>query len=92
MYFYFKPFDDKARFDIIDIVDRLTGRVVGYIRSRAPSPGIDVIMSDAKYCATVDGYQECRGFVRGVETVLRRMTEATVHSVEKPAPVMRRAG
>jgi len=70
----FKPFDGRSR-NSIDVIDQDSNRVVGDIRS-SPGVGIRISLFDHKYAGTVSTYEECLGFVKGVESVLNRMTSA----------------
>jgi hypothetical protein len=70
----FKPFDGRSR-NFIEVIDQDSNRVVGQIRS-SPGQGIHISLFDQKYVGTVSTYEECLGFVRGVESVLNRMTSA----------------
>lgn len=73
----FEPFDGRGR-NHRDIVDEDTGTVVGYIHSFGVgtycSGGIEVSLFNNKYAILVSRYEECWGFIKGVETVLRHMT------------------
>jgi hypothetical protein len=71
----FKPFDGRSR-NFIDVIDQDSNRVVGQINSSPGHLGIYISMFDQKYGGTVSTYEECLGFVRGVESVLNRMTSA----------------
>jgi hypothetical protein len=52
----------------------LNNRVVGFIASGRQSPGIHISLFDGRYTTTVSCFEECRGFVEGVEKVLDHMT------------------
>jgi hypothetical protein len=70
----FKPFDGRS-WNQINVLDEDSNRIVGTIKSKSSMlPGIRISLFDKKYEATVDNYYECLGFVRGVQTVLNRMT------------------
>jgi hypothetical protein len=71
----FKPFDGRS-WDVVDVLDEDSNRTVGRIvpKSSTISPSIRVSLFDKKYEASVSTYEECLGFVRGVEAVLNRMT------------------
>jgi hypothetical protein len=71
----FKPFDGRSR-NFIDVIDQDSNRVVGQISSSPGHLGIHISLFDQKYVGTVSTYEECLGFVRGVESVLNRMTSA----------------
>jgi hypothetical protein len=71
----FKPFDGRS-WDVIDVLDEDSNRIIGRIapKSSTISPGIRISLFDRKYEASVSTYEECLGFVRGVQAVLNRMT------------------
>jgi hypothetical protein len=91
---HFRTFEGRP-LNNIDVTDRITGRAVGFIRSKleTSSTGMDVCLFDSKYRASVESYQEALGFVRGVETVLNHMTDVSFAvPMERPSePVKRRA-
>ena len=73
----FEPFDGRSFYNIIDVVDKEdSNRVVGYIRTKSStySGGIEVDLFDEKYVTFASTYQECFGFVKGVQAVLNHMT------------------
>lgn len=73
----FERFDARRR-NFIDIFDEHTGQRVGRIRSNGTGftnfGGIEISLFDDKYTGSVSTYQECWGFVRGVQSVLRHLT------------------
>jgi hypothetical protein len=73
----FKHFDG-GRIGCVDVVDLDSGKVIGHIQSDGVGfgngGGIYVCLFDAKYAATVRTFDECKGFVMGVESVLRHIT------------------
>lgn len=72
----FQPFDGRS-FNIRDVIDKDTDRVVGFIRSKASVlGGIEVSLFDGKYRTNVSTYQECFGFIKGVDVVLSHMTHS----------------
>jgi hypothetical protein len=69
----FEPFDGRT-FTDRDVRDMdANDRVVGFIASGRQKPGIHISLFDGKYTATVPIFEECRGFVAGVEKVLNHM-------------------
>jgi hypothetical protein len=76
----FGRFDGRGR-HVRDITDEDTGKMVGHIQSRGVgfenNGGIDISLFDGKYLATLHSYEECFGFVLGVQSVLNHMTAAT---------------
>jgi hypothetical protein len=72
------PNFDGRKWGHKEVIDEDTGKAAGRIRSEgtgfAGSGGIEVSLFDGKYRAVVNSRQECCGFVRGVESVLNRMT------------------
>ena len=61
----FNAFDGRS-WNIVDVVDKDGGRVVGTIKSKSSSSsGIEISLFDDKYRAFVGTYEECLGFVRG---------------------------
>jgi hypothetical protein len=83
MHLKFETFDGRRRCDR-DIIDEDTAKSVGYIRSNGVGfsnyGGIDITLFDGKYVRTVNTYQECYGFVQGVQAVLNHMTAFTDYS------------
>jgi hypothetical protein len=69
----FKHFDGR-KYDHVEVLDSDSGQVVGLIRSYFCGPGISVSLFDGKYSANVSSIEECRAFVKGVESVLTRLT------------------
>jgi hypothetical protein len=70
----FTPFDGRS-WNAIDVLDKDSNRIVGSIRSKSSGlPGIRISLFDQKYEATVSTYEECLGFVKGVQAVLNRIT------------------
>jgi hypothetical protein len=74
----FKPFDGR-KFCYVDVVDQETGRVVGYINPQGVGfggrGGIEVNLFDGKYRTFANRYEECIGFVNGVQSVLNHMVK-----------------
>jgi hypothetical protein len=74
------PQFDGRKWGYKDVSDEDTGKVVGYIRCDgtgfAGSGGIEISLFDGKYRTVASSRPECCGFVRGVESVLNRMTSA----------------
>jgi hypothetical protein len=69
----FKPFDGRS-WNSVDVVDEEANRVVGYIKSKSSClSGIRVSLFDEKYVTTASRYEECLGFVNGVQAVLNHM-------------------
>lgn len=72
----FERFDGRQRISI-PVIDEDTGQEVGYIRTEGSGPasfgGIWVSLFGGKYSITVHKYEECWGFVNGVEAVLRHV-------------------
>ena len=60
-----------------EVIDRVTGRVVGHIQSNAVgfgnSGGIRVTLFDGKYATELNSRDEVRGFIRGVQAVLNHV-------------------
>jgi uncharacterized protein YraI len=87
----FKRFDGRS-WNFERIVDQDTGNSVGYVKSEgvgfAGDGGIDVSLFDGKYARTLNRYEECWGFVKGVEAVLNHMVSVPAQrtSDEKAAP------
>jgi hypothetical protein len=74
----FEPFDGR-KFCYVDVIDQDTGRVVGYINAQgvgfAGNGGIEVNLFDGKYRTFANRYEECKGFVNGVQSVLNHMVK-----------------
>jgi hypothetical protein len=74
----FKPFDGRRK-SYRAIIDEISGQHVGSIQSDgvgfAGYGGIDVSLFDGKYSITVNRYEECWGFVKGVEAVLNHLRD-----------------
>jgi hypothetical protein len=72
----FEPFDGRG-YNYKPVIDEDTGQEVGYVKSNGVGTycggGIEVSLFDDKYCTTVNNYERCLGFVKGVESVLRQM-------------------
>lgn len=60
------------------VTDKVSGKIVGSIRVGGTGfgnfGGMDVSLFDGKYRAELHKYDECVGFVRGVQAVLNHMT------------------
>jgi hypothetical protein len=81
----FKPFDGRGH-NSRRVINEDTGTEVGFIRSNGVGfsyggGGIEISLFGDRYCATVSTYNECCGFVKGVEAVLRQMT-STRHIIQ----------
>ncbi len=72
----FEKFDGR-RMGYEPIIDEDTGEQVGGIQRDgvgfSGNGGIEVSLFGGKYAITVNRYEECWGFVRGVEAVLNHM-------------------
>lgn len=72
----FDAFDGRSH-SVRDVIDEDTGKTVGFIQTGAVgfgnSGGIAISLFDGKYKIEVNRYEECRGFVLGVQTVLNHM-------------------
>jgi hypothetical protein len=72
----FEPFDGR-RWNHRPIIDQDTGKEVGYLRSEGTGfegfGGIHVSLFDGRYKRTLHRFEECSGFVWGVEAVLNHM-------------------
>ena len=74
MKLHFEPFDGRV-WNTIDVWDKDTNRVVGYIKSKSSAVrGIHISLFDGKYFSIATTYEECFGFVSGVQAVLNHMT------------------
>ena len=86
MHLKFEAFDGRGR-NYRSVIDEDTGKEVGYIRSNGvgmySGGGIQVSLFDDKYCITVSRYEECLGFIKGVEAVLRHMVSIQDRSAAK---------
>jgi hypothetical protein len=82
----FEPFDGRS-WNVKSVIDQDTGREVGFIHSNGSGNGGGIFVSlfDNKYATTVHHYEECRGFVKGVEAVLDHMVSAKDQSDSKAA-------
>jgi hypothetical protein len=75
-----RSFDGRRSGDYLDVIDRDTGKKVGYIRSNGVGysyggGGIFITLFDGKYSDTLNKFEECWGFIKGVEAVLNHLTE-----------------
>jgi hypothetical protein len=83
----FERFDGRSRNDV-DVIDQDTGAKVGLIHCGGSGRehgfytggsrtvrigGIHVSLFGGKYAASLNSYEECAGFIQGVEAVLNRM-------------------
>jgi hypothetical protein len=72
----FEHFDGRRRV-WRDIIDEDTGQQVGTIRTEGVGfsgyGGIEISLFGGKYQHTATRYEECWGFVKGVESVLRHV-------------------
>jgi hypothetical protein len=72
----------------IDVIDKDTGKKIGFIHPYgvgAYGGGIQVSLLHGKYTAHLNRYEECAGFVKGVEAVLNHMVSMQDQSSEKAA-------
>jgi hypothetical protein len=67
----FRAFDGEQP-SFLPIINKDTGEQVGeiYCQGSVEGGGINVSIFNGKYRGTVNTYEECVGFVKGVETVL----------------------
>ncbi len=76
MHLTYEPFNARRR-NHRTIFDRDTGKKVGHIQSGGVDSdgpgGIEVSLFGGKYAIKVNTSEECWGFVRGVEAVLRHV-------------------
>jgi hypothetical protein len=85
----FTHFDGRS-WNIIDVIDKDTGRVVGFLRPRSSSlSGIEISLFEDKYRAVVGTSDECLGFVRGVQAVLNHIAWSSFDA-QPHQPVERR--
>jgi hypothetical protein len=75
MHLTFEHFDGRS-LNFVEVIDAETDKRVGHIQTGAV--GLDVDLFDGKYTASVNRYDQCWGFVKGVETVLNHMTKAMI--------------
>jgi hypothetical protein len=72
----FEKFDGRAR-RYVDVIDQDTGERVGHIHSRGVGfdrcGGIDVNLFGGKYTIRLSRYDECVGYVCGVNAVLNHV-------------------
>ena len=85
----FEWFDGRS-FNQVSVIDEDTGKEVGHIQSDGVGPdrsgGIGVNLFNGKYVISVRKYDQCWGFVKGVEAVLQKvsaLTEITVNAGAK---------
>lgn len=71
------PVFDGNRHGVVDITDEDNGKFVGHIRINGTgfgrSGGIEVSLFDGKYSKKLHKFEECWGFVQGVQAVLNHM-------------------
>lgn len=76
----FQAFDGRS-WNHIPVVDEDTGNEVGFVHSDGVGPykvgGIRVSLFGGKYSAYLNRFDECRGFVMGVEAVLDHVVALT---------------
>jgi hypothetical protein len=88
MRLYFEEFSAHRK-AFHPIRDGDTGEQVGCIQTFgvgfAGSGGIFISLFDAKYTACVNRYDECWGFVHGIETVLNHMLPKSARIQSKAA-------
>jgi len=81
-----KPFDGR-RYCYVEIIDEDTGKKVGSVRANGVGfgnhGGIVVSLFGGKYWAELNRFEECYGFMKGVEAVLR-YTQQHLTSTEYP--------
>ena len=81
-----RPFDGR-RHSYSEIIDQDTGERVGYVRSSGVgfgnSGGIWISMFGGKYSDRLNRFEECFGFMKGVESVLG-YTQRHLTSTEYP--------
>lgn len=83
MYLVFDWFDGRSATDRnVKDLDQ-DGKVVGFIAAGRQTPGIFIRLFAGKFSATVATYEECCGFVEGVEAVLRHMTTCDEDDVSR---------
>jgi hypothetical protein len=86
----FKFFDGRKRC-CRDIIDEETGKEVGHIMSNGVGfnnyGGIDITLFGGKYRYTAERYDECWGFVKGVETVLNHVISTDRRAVQAPESI-----
>jgi hypothetical protein len=79
MRLHFDKFDGRAR-RYVQVIDQDTGESVGHINSRGVGAdrfgGIEVWLFDGNYTANLNRYDECVGFVLGVQAVLNHILPA----------------
>jgi hypothetical protein len=84
----FKAFDGR-RENHVFIIDQDTGEKVGLIQSAgvgfAGFGGISISLFGGKYTAQLHRYEECWGFVKGVEAVLNHMISITCRDARATA-------
>ena len=72
------PQFDGRNWGDADIIDEDSGKKVGRIRCDGTGlsdyVGMEISLFDGKYRTSVNSRQECCGFVKGVESVLNRLT------------------
>ena len=78
----FEHFDGR-RLGHRSVIEESTGKAIGHIRSNGVGfsgggtngeGGIDIYLFGGRYQRTVNTYDQCWGFVKGVEAVLSQMT------------------
>jgi len=91
----FKPFDGR-HIDHVYVIDEDTGQRVGFIASQGTGfggrGGIEISLFDGKYAITAHRYEECLGFVKGVETVLRHVEGVLRNMTSVSNPVSEKRG
>jgi len=77
----FKHFSGR-RWNTVPVTEESTGQEVGHIRSNGvgfggggthAEDGIEIYLFGGRYQMTVQTYDQCWGFIRGVEAVLDQM-------------------
>ncbi len=85
----FEQFDGRRR-QSKPVIDQDTGERIGTIKSLGVGfsgygdggyGGIEISLFDGAYTAKVTRYDECVGFVKGIEAVLNRMMPPKPNSV-----------
>lgn len=68
VWFDARSYNDRSVFDV-----DADNRVIGFIATGRQNIGIHISLFDGRYKATVSTYDECCGFVEGVESVLNHL-------------------
>jgi hypothetical protein len=80
----FPKFDARA-VNYVEVVDEETGRSVGYINAGgvgfAGNGGILIDLFGGKYTGYFNRYDECVGFIKGVQSVLNHLAKHLTDTV-----------